>query len=357
MITPRDDIADDSITDALIAPTPIITTVSSFIAISWYNALAVNVVIFLVFKRWGGLYFYSLLIASWGIVLHQLGYLLQFFSIVDTFAKHYVIMMIGWYAMTTGQAVVLYSRLHLITRDQRKFRWVLYMITNNDENLIPIYNVWQNIQVTAFSIQEFILAGLYIYEARKVLKPSREFRKAKVEEVMRHLIYVNILVIFLDIAVMCTQYAGMYEIHVVFKGAVYGVKLFVEFFILNQLTEIARHNIFTEDSDPSTLNHHGTGIGKHASITQSRTSRRAAGLEGGEGGNPPGYFYPRNDGLDTPAETASGGQLSRTSETDMSRLVNQPPQHVEVYQGDDVEQAHVGVSTTVRRRDEWIELN
>lgn len=84
---------------ALDAPTPIITTVSSFIAISWYNALAINVVIFLVFKRWGGLYFYSLLIASWGIVLHQLGYLLQFFGLVDTFAKHYVVMMVGWYAM------------------------------------------------------------------------------------------------------------------------------------------------------------------------------------------------------------------------------------------------------------------
>ncbi len=35
---------------------------------------------------------------------------------------------IGWYAMVTGQSLVLYSRLHLVVRDDRKIRWVLYMI-------------------------------------------------------------------------------------------------------------------------------------------------------------------------------------------------------------------------------------
>ena len=55
---------------------------------------------------------------------------------------------------------------------------------------------------------------------------------------MRNLIYVNVLVIVLDIAVMCTQYAGLFEVHVVFKAAVYSVKLFVEFVVLNQLTEV-----------------------------------------------------------------------------------------------------------------------
>ena len=81
------------------APVSVVTTVSAFIAIAWYNVLVINVVVFLVFKRWTGLYFYSLMIASWGIVLHQLGFLMQFFGIVKVFAESYVVMMVGWYTM------------------------------------------------------------------------------------------------------------------------------------------------------------------------------------------------------------------------------------------------------------------
>jgi hypothetical protein len=33
--------------------------------------------------------------------------------------------------MVTGQAVVLYSRLHLVFSDIRKVRWVLWMIITN----------------------------------------------------------------------------------------------------------------------------------------------------------------------------------------------------------------------------------
>lgn len=83
------------------APISVVTTVSSFIAIAWYNVIVINVVILLVFKRWSGLYFYSLLIASWGIVLHQLGFLMQFFGIAKVFAESYVVMMVGWYTMVS----------------------------------------------------------------------------------------------------------------------------------------------------------------------------------------------------------------------------------------------------------------
>jgi uncharacterized membrane protein YesL len=35
---------------------------------------------------------------------------------------------IGWYAMVTGQSLVLYSRLHLVVHDKQRIKWVLYMI-------------------------------------------------------------------------------------------------------------------------------------------------------------------------------------------------------------------------------------
>lgn len=221
--------------------------------------------------------------------------------------------------------------------------------TNTKPELIPPFNIWQNIQVTAFSIQEFILAGLYIYEARSVLRPSKEFRKAKVGQVMRNLIYVNILVIILDIAVMCTQYVGMYEVHVVFKAAVYSVKLFVEFFVLNQLTEITGSGMLTEESDGylSSLNHHGTTICKRASIAPSHS---AAGMEAGD---PQDYFFPGKGGTDSPVDTASKSQVSRTSENDTSLLV--PAAHTGEGQTGENEKAHA--SAAIRKGDEWIELS
>lgn len=39
--------------------------------------------------------------------------------------------LIGWYAIVTGQSVVLYSRLYLVVLDVSKVRWVLWIIIVN----------------------------------------------------------------------------------------------------------------------------------------------------------------------------------------------------------------------------------
>lgn len=97
----------------------------------------------------------------------------------------------------------------------------------------------EKIQVTAFCIQEFIISGLYVYYTRQILKPGQTFQKKRTRQVMLHLIYVNVLVILMDIILLCTEYANLYEIQITFKGAVYSVKLRLEFAILNDLMRIA----------------------------------------------------------------------------------------------------------------------
>ena len=57
----------------------------------------------------------------------------------------------------------------------------------------------EKIQVTAFAIQEFIISGLYVYETRQILKPGETFHKKRTRRVMRHLIYVNILIIIIHL--------------------------------------------------------------------------------------------------------------------------------------------------------------
>lgn len=101
------------------------------------------------------------------------------------------------------------------------------------------YSIMEKVQVTAFCIQESIISGLYVYSTRKILKPGETFQKKRTRQVMLHLIYVNILVILMDITLLCTEYANLYEIQIAFKGALYSIKLRLEFTILNQLRSIA----------------------------------------------------------------------------------------------------------------------
>jgi hypothetical protein len=157
------------------------------------------------------------------------------------------------------------------------------------------YTIWERVQVTLFSIQECIISFLYIYETNNLLKPSEIFQKEKVRRVMRHLIYVNAFVIVLDIAILCIQYANLFDIQVVFKGSVYSVKLFVEFFILNQLKDIASNGV----------------SGKKKVSSTSWFSDRGTQASNGGGGSGAGVSL---DTLDATGKRGNGTTPSRSGE-------------------------------------------
>jgi hypothetical protein len=52
---------------------------------------------------------------------------------------------------------------------------------------------------------------------------------------LHHLIYINILIICLDITLLGIQYASLFYLQGAFKPAVYSIKLKLEFVILNRL--------------------------------------------------------------------------------------------------------------------------
>jgi len=124
------DLAGDNngITGGIDTTLTIAMTIGAFTAIAWYNVLVLNVMIWTTFKKYSGLYFWSLLITSWGIAIYALAFLMKFFQIWTNNYVSVTFITIGWYAMVTGQSVVLYSRLHLVVFDRRRTRWVLYMI-------------------------------------------------------------------------------------------------------------------------------------------------------------------------------------------------------------------------------------
>lgn len=99
--------------------------------------------IFFTFKRRKSLYFWSLLICTWGIALHVLGLILKLFNEANWISTSIVgppfpsifaasdlaqIFKIGWVSNVTGFSLVLYSRLNLVVRNHNILRAVLYMI-------------------------------------------------------------------------------------------------------------------------------------------------------------------------------------------------------------------------------------
>ena len=110
---------------------PTAMVISAFAGIAWANTLEMQVRIFIKFKRFTGLYFWSLFLSSWGCAIHALGFLFLDFFIITQANAVGVMIGVSWWCMVTGQALVLYSRLHLVVRDTRKVRWILIMIIMN----------------------------------------------------------------------------------------------------------------------------------------------------------------------------------------------------------------------------------
>ncbi|KAL9126401.1 MAG: hypothetical protein Q9217_004546 [Psora testacea] len=236
--------------------------IAAFTAVAWYNVAELNVQVFLTFKRHRGLYFWSLLISSYGCVLHALGFLLKFFQLTTNNYVSVTIITIGWYSMVTGQAVVLYSRLHLVVREQRVLRGILTMIivdaicfhipttvltygsnTPGYHRFTKAFNVVEKLQMTAFCIQEFIISGVYVWSTISLLRPVYHGRTRKV---MTQLIWINLIIIGMDVCLLAMEYSNIYEIEATLKAMVYSIKLKLEFAVLNQLMTLAN----------SSVNHH-----------------------------------------------------------------------------------------------------
>ncbi|KAG7404267.1 hypothetical protein Forpe1208_v015645 [Fusarium oxysporum f. sp. rapae] len=234
-------------------------TMAAFFGISLYNVIEIHVQIFLQFRKRTGLYFWSLIWASWGIAIHSIGFLLQFFQISRNSYTNITIITIGGVSMVIGQSVVLYSRLHLVVDDRRKIRWILKMIilsfflftvpptvmnygsnSSHPQPFLRPFEIYEKIMLFGFATQELIISSLYMWETRKMLRLITPNSSDTARRVMKHLIYINILIILMDISIIGTELGGAHAIQTTYKSAVYGVKLKLEFPVLNQLRAIVK---------------------------------------------------------------------------------------------------------------------
>ncbi|KAJ5631080.1 uncharacterized protein N7484_011180 [Penicillium longicatenatum] len=240
--------------------------VAVLIGIAWYNALELIVLCFTTFKRYGGLYFWCLLIASFSIIPFGLGYLLIIYDIYDN-CFPVAMELIAWVGMVTGQSLVLWSRLHLVVQNPKILRATLVMIivdaiifhvpgsvlelgshTSKAALFIHGFDIFERIQLIGFSVQEVILSAIYSLEAVRLLKlrPRGHYRGILVQ-----LLVVNLAMVLMDASVIAVQYTGMSDIQFTLKAMVYSVKLKLEYAILNKLVVFAEK--MSSNSNPTDL--------------------------------------------------------------------------------------------------------
>lgn len=270
---------------------------AAFSGISWYVGVEINFSLFMRFKKRRGLYFWSCALSSWGVILQPVFIILADFGVWTDLRGSITMIYLTWFIMVVPQSWVLYSRLHLIMQQDSFLRWVAAVLifdsivlsvptvimgilaaspeltptshpslvlsmttnihifvqqaTNIDPGLPRINTVWDRLQTTAFFVQETSLNILYIWQTHKFLRSTRLLREPTAHvsaasqsgtaadriTLLYQLIYINMFVIALDVALLVIQYTFVFYLQGAFKPCVYGVKLKVEFVILNRLID------------------------------------------------------------------------------------------------------------------------
>jgi hypothetical protein len=161
---------------------------------------------------------------------------------------------IGWVIMVPGQSMILYSRLHLVSTNFKLLRFILWTIiitaivlcvptsilclrqyTKHPEAYTRGYAIMEKIQMTLFAVQEMFIACVYLWEIRKILHVILDGRTRKW---MWQLVAMNIFLLFLDTALLVTEYLDLYMIQTTFKSLVYSSKLKLEFAVLSQIVRV-----------------------------------------------------------------------------------------------------------------------
>lgn len=239
-------------------------TIATFIGVAWYNVMELVVLIFMTFKRYEGVYFWSMLIASIGILPYSVGYLLKFFELTTATWVPVTLLTFGWWTMVTGQSFVLYSRLHLVIQNLRVLRMVRAMIIanifllhvpttvltyaanfSNSRASIAGYDVMEKLQLTGFCVQEVIISCLYMWETNRMLRLNQDHMSRKT---ILQLLAVNVSCILMDIALMIIEFRDFYIYQTTLKATLYSIKLKLEIAVLGKLVNIAHQHMWRPSS-------------------------------------------------------------------------------------------------------------
>ncbi|KAL1795383.1 hypothetical protein ACET3X_007199 [Alternaria dauci] len=237
----------------------------TFGCLAIWSTLTLTIRLFTTLKKRSGVYFYSILVATWGLTIRQVGNFIQRYAQRCPWQVGFTMQQIGWAGMITGFSMVLYSRLTVIMQSHKARRTLLGMIIFNGlvwhtvmttvlagkKTMKSAGNAsgtraWQHvedrvekIQVVTFALQDIILSYFYLRAAYQYLK-GRFTKSSKTRSVMCLLLLVQLVAISIDAAIVYMDCAGYLQLKFIVFSFAYAVKLELEFVALNQLVELSR---------------------------------------------------------------------------------------------------------------------
>jgi hypothetical protein len=116
---------------------------------------------------------------------------------------------------------------------------LFFGLNHGDARFARPTTIFDRIQLTGFCIQDSIIYGIYIDEAFRTFKTISIIRGHHSRSAIIHLLWINILVVFLNILLLLAEYK-LHYIQVSFKTVVYSIKLKLEFSVLNRLSLVVR---------------------------------------------------------------------------------------------------------------------
>jgi hypothetical protein len=206
----------------------------------------------------------SILTSLWGGLLFTTAVLIQHYTRTN-YTLSTVIIDIGWVAMVTGFSFVLYSRLHLLKPNKMLLRVVLcciiidgvlfhvpVVVTTLMGNVPSkpiigrIYSISAFTEIV-FSVQETVLASMYIYLFLQYTKDSRSEPETK--RTLYLLIGAECAVLSTDLILNALLYTEFYLARTIIQAFISMLKLKVEFIVLNTLVKFATAKSSRPDAD------------------------------------------------------------------------------------------------------------
>jgi hypothetical protein len=196
---------------------PLVASTASFSAMGFLCCIQMFFMIGLTFRRWSGLYFWTLTGASVAQLMVCFSLILQVWILKDRLTGIPLAMStLGYLFFAPCEFLVLYSRLHLLRASKRALIFVLIItflewllaelpmaingvlaaIYPDSEKIALANKIWWEFEEVVYPLVDFALCFLYFLQVKRMWGNSGN----KMKWVLRHIAVMSAVIILIDIS-------------------------------------------------------------------------------------------------------------------------------------------------------------
>jgi hypothetical protein len=208
----------------------VFVAIGAFTGASLFCNVELAVLVCMRFKKRTGLYFWSIVLATFGSLLYNIEVILAYFVTVSVPTWAFAITgVLGYLIYIPAEYLVLYSRLHLLSTSSQVLRWVIALATAQYVLIsIPLAVTWiwglvdpqnttnqllgdriQQIEVCTYTAVEIALSSIYIVQTLRMWGTDPG---PLVKKILVHLVCINALLVCLNcanVAILYTDRVGL----------------------------------------------------------------------------------------------------------------------------------------------------